>query len=62
MRRRVFMALVISTIATLVDITSSNGTTWSILSAWSFFTFLTLSPLFAGRLLDEFEGAKYREW
>ena len=61
-RRRVFMALLISTISTLVDITSDYGTHWSFLATWSFFTFLTLSPLFGGRLLDEFEGAKYREW
>jgi hypothetical protein len=61
-RRRVFMAIVISTIATLTNLISSNGVNWPFLATWSFFTFLTVSPLLAGRLLDEFEGAKYHEW
>ena len=55
-RRRVFMALVISTIATFTNLISSNGIDWPFLVTWSFFTFLTTSPLIGGRLLDEFEG------
>jgi len=61
-RRRVFMALVISTIATLTNLISSNGIDWPFLVTWSFFTFLTTSPLIGGRLLDEFEGAVYHDW
>ena len=61
-RRRVFMAIVISTIATLTNAISNNGVDWPLLVTWSFFTFLTISPLIGGRLLDEFEGAVYHDW
>lgn len=53
-RRRAVLAVLISTIATVLDLLSSKGSGWSFFSAWGFFTFLTVSPLVLGYVLDEF--------
>lgn len=53
-RRRYVLAVLISTIATALDFFSDKGSGWALPSAWGFFTFLTVSPLVLGHVLDEF--------
>lgn len=57
-RRRYAVGIALSTTFTILDAIASNGTHWSIPSAWAFFTALTITPLMLGNVLDEFGKEK----
>lgn len=52
-RRRVAVALVLTTLATLADAFAENGTGWPIPASFGFFLILTTAPLTFGKLLDK---------